>query len=74
MFYYALEDKEGGHTTCHMNPKSPCDSAPSLSTCTCWQRPPTTTSRKAGLDGCIQVYIGCDHLIQYWALGHDVNC
>ncbi|PLW20849.1 hypothetical protein PCANC_08238 [Puccinia coronata f. sp. avenae] len=25
------------------------------------------TARKPGLDGCIQVYIGCGHLIQTWA-------
>ncbi|PLW35538.1 hypothetical protein PCASD_14364 [Puccinia coronata f. sp. avenae] len=31
------------------------------------------TSRKAGLDGRIQVYIGCDHPIQTRAPGHQVN-
>ncbi|PLW27630.1 hypothetical protein PCASD_21163 [Puccinia coronata f. sp. avenae] len=32
------------------------------------------TARKAGSDGCIRVYIGCDHLIQIWAPDHRVNC
>jgi hypothetical protein len=31
------------------------------------------TARKAGLDGCIRVYIGCDHPIQTRAPGHRVN-
>ncbi|PLW54713.1 hypothetical protein PCANC_11674 [Puccinia coronata f. sp. avenae] len=31
------------------------------------------TASNAGLDGPIQVYIGCSHLIQTWAPGHRVN-
>jgi hypothetical protein len=31
------------------------------------------TAGNAGLDGHIQVYIGCGHPIQTWAPGHQVN-
>jgi hypothetical protein len=31
------------------------------------------TSSNAGSDGCIQVYIGCGHPIQNWALVPRVN-
>jgi hypothetical protein len=34
---------------------------------------PSSTSRNAGSDGCIQFYIGCGHPIQNWVPRHQVN-